>query len=282
MAWQFGCPGPHVPLDSGSSDGPDIVAITDIAVDAASEPASDIVVDAGRDETTPVTDTNDDVDTGVSDATNDAATDASPDALPDARTDTVAMDAALDGMDAALDGVADGDSGVPEAGPWVPFADGGCDARVRATPIQPALHVDFDSGPIDWWTDPPSSGPHYGIWARWGDNGHIPPGYWVHNLEHSGIMLLYRCPSGTCTALRTSLVGAMNSIPMDPACMPTDAEPARVRVIVTDYPLSTEVAAVAWGWLYAADCVDPPSIRAFYAAHQGMGPEDFCADGFYP
>ena len=83
--------------------------------------------------------------------------------------------------------------------------------------------------------------------------------------------------------LADALTAAVDTIPTDPACMPNDASPARVRVVVTHYdPLDTPIAATAWGWLYAADCVDPGSLRQFYAEHAGMAPEDFCADGYYP
>jgi hypothetical protein len=57
----------------------------------------------------------------------------------------------------------------------------------------------------------------------------------------------------------------------------------RARIVVTnDRETTTAVAGAAWGWLYAADCVDEPSLRLFYARHAGMAPEDFCAEGSVP
>ena len=174
------------------------------------------------------------------------------------------------------------DAPLADAGPWTLIPDAGCGARERAVPLQTASHVDFDAS-IDWFTNPPSSGPHYGIWAHWGSWPDLPRGYWVHNLEHGGVTYLFQCPSGTCMPIRDSLVTMMNSIPMDPACTPDDASPARVRVIITnDNVIETPIAAAAWGWLYAADCVDPPSLRQFYIDHAGLAPENFCIDGYYP
>lgn len=168
-------------------------------------------------------------------------------------------------------------------GMWTPLAGSTCNAQERNVTVQASPHVDASGGAIAYATNPPASGPHYPFWARWGSWPNVPRGNWVHNLEHGGVAFLYRCPTGTCDATVTALVTAMNSIPMDPACMPDDAAPARVRVVITnDNAIETPVAAAAWGWLYAADCVDAPSLREFYNRHAGMAPENFCFDGTVP
>ena len=272
-----GCPGRSlIPLDAGA-DAP----ISDIAADRSDATTPD-TVDAAND-AVDATDTVDPID----------AVDV-VDAAPDVAMLDAAIDAAADGTDAAdafdassADAVdvtsSDADNSDGTGTVWTPFGDGGCNARVRATPLQPAIHVDPDAGPIAWFTNPPSSGPHYPIWAHWGAFPNIPPGYWVHNLEHGGVVMLYSCPSGTCSSTVDALQAAADTIPTDRACMPSDASPTRVRVVITNYdPLDAPIQASAWGWLYAADCVDPTSLREFYAAHGGMGPEDFCADGYYP
>lgn len=167
--------------------------------------------------------------------------------------------------------------------PWMPLGDGACNARARRVPTLPGVHVDPSSGPIQWLTNPPSSGNHYGVWARWGAWRDLPRGNWVHNLEHGGVALLYQCPSGTCDATRDALVAAAAGFPGDPACGPVDASPPRVRVVITnDREITTPVAASAWGAVYEATCVDAPSLRQFYAMFAGHAPEDLCADGSAP
>src|SRR5688500_13755258 len=86
----------------------------------------------------------------------------------------------------------DGDDGTtaPDAAPPVIDATLG-DAppalcEVQVTPVAAEAGVHFRPGePITWSTNPPATGAHYSVWARWGRNYDtaIPRGYWVHNLE---------------------------------------------------------------------------------------------------
>ncbi len=259
------------------------------AIDVTPSDVTDVTAtdtpDAAPSDVTDVT-ASDVTDVTVSDASDVTATDAS-----DVASIDVALDAAVDAaiLDApmhdrpVLDAVpTDTFSDVP-SGEWVPIAGGACNARERNVATQESPHVDPDAGAIVYLTNPPASGPHYPIWARWGAWPNLPRGYWVHNLEHGGVALLYNCPAGACEATRDALIAASRTIPMDPACVPTDAEPATVRVVITnDREITTPIAGAAWGWLYAADCVDAASIRSFYARHAGMATENFCSDGFYP
>src|SRR5260370_23441538 len=58
---------------------------------------------------------------------------------------------------------------------------------------------------VTYQNNPPASGPHYPVWARYEEHaGVIARPYWVHNLEHGAIVLLYRpdAPAATIAALR--------------------------------------------------------------------------------
>jgi hypothetical protein len=70
-------------------------------------------------------------------------------------------------------------------------------------------------------------------------------------------------------------------VPEDPECAAEDAGiHARVLVIPDpDLPPSVQVAAAAWGFSLDATCVDATTLRAFYDAHVGKGPEDLCFQG---
>lgn len=135
---------------------------------------------------------------------------------------------------------------------------------------------------ITWPTNPPSGGPHYPTWVRWNAtyDPAIARGYWVHNTEHGGVVLLFNCPGG-CPDIVTGLGAVMSGLAEDSLC----AAPVRTRTLITADPLlpaGKPVAASAWGAYYTADCFDEPSVTAFVHAHYGMGPEQICAEGSVP
>ena len=76
-----------------------------------------------------------------------------------------------------------------------------------------------------------------------------------------------------------ALQAASDSLPDDPLCT-AEGEGVRVRTVISPDPLiDTPIAAVAWGWVYLAQCVDLPSLEAFAAMHYRQGPEDLCGNG---
>ena len=67
----------------------------------------------------------------------------------------------------------------------------------QTVPVEAADHVP-EGTQITWKSRPPSSGPHYPVWSqKYGvlEEG-LAPGYWVHNLEHGAVAVLYNCPDG--------------------------------------------------------------------------------------
>jgi len=135
-------------------------------------------------------------------------------------------------------------------------------------------HV-LEGSDVSYRNNPPASGPHYPVWARYQEHaGVVARPYWVHNLEHGAIVLLYRpdAGSGTIAALRD----AYQAIPPDPAC-------GHKRALMTADPLlARPVAAVAADWVLAGDSVDRAAILQFASARRGRGPENVCADGTRP
>jgi hypothetical protein len=136
--------------------------------------------------------------------------------------------------------------------------------------------------PIEWPTNPPSGGPHFPTWMRWNAT-YDPPadrGFWVHNTEHGGVVLLFNCPTA-CPDVVADLSSLIQTVAADPKCV----APLRNRLLVTSDPLlpaTTQVAASAWGALYTADCYDEPSLLTFIAAHYDHAPESTCAEGGVP
>jgi hypothetical protein len=134
---------------------------------------------------------------------------------------------------------------------------------------------------VQWNSNPPSSGPHYPYWAAYqAYSSPVPRGYYVHDLEHGAIVLLYSCPdAGGCPDAAAALQAVSDAIPDDPLCGAA-GEGVRVRTVITPDPLlDVPVAAAAWGWVYKAQCVDLPTLKAFALAHYGQGPEVLCTNG---
>jgi hypothetical protein len=146
---------------------------------------------------------------------------------------------------------------------------------VTEVALESGVHVEVGT-PIVWKSNPPTSGRHFPAWAAW-DRSYpeLARGFWVHDLEHGGVVLLHRCTD--CAGVTAQLVEVARAAPLDPACL----APVRNRVLVVADPLlpaGVEVAASAWGAMYTASCFDG-SIAAFTAARLGRGPEDTCANG---
>lgn len=166
---------------------------------------------------------------------------------------------------------------APAAEPAV-TAFGSCGTLLEA-PFQVSGHVEPGT-PLDYATNPPTSGTHFAVWAAWGrhhDDEPLDRGYWLHNLEHGGVAFLYHCPEG-CADEIAALEELVRGLPADPHCAP----PLRTRTLLTADPLlpdGVRFAAVAWGFAYTASCLDLASLRAFYDEHVGMAAENFCAEG---
>jgi hypothetical protein len=151
-----------------------------------------------------------------------------------------------------------------------------CDGVVTQVPDEVGLHVPIGSS-IQWSTNPPATGMHYPMWARWGRHyTALDRGFWVHNAEHGGVVMLYNCPGG-CPDVESQLIGAARSFAGDRGC----AAPVRNRLLIVADPLlppDVQVAAVAWDAIYTASCFDP-YLLTFTREHYNHAPEDVCADG---
>lgn len=169
--------------------------------------------------------------------------------------------------------------GGADAEPPLLVDAGPCGVTTARIAVDSALHVDQGT-PLSFSSNPPAGGDHYPFWATWGAHSTaVPRGNWIHNLEHGGIALLYRCAArAACPETAAKLEAIAGALPQDPAC----SGDVRARVIVTpdpDLPEGVEVAAAAWGATLVARCVDDAAIRAFAIEHYAKAPENTCAQG---
>jgi len=118
-------------------------------------------------------------------------------------------------------------------------------------------------------TDPPSSGPHYSIPgqapAPWGFSAQTrAPEYWVHNLEHGGVVVLYSC-SQDCAADQATVQAFVSRAPRE-------SRFKEVKLLAVKYPVSGHrFALVAWGWRLFMDTWDPNQALAWQPALQRVG-----------
>lgn len=124
--------------------------------------------------------------------------------------------------------------------------------------------------PIDYANEPPTSGKHYPVWAEYGAYQEvIPAPYFVHNLEHGAIVVLYRCPDGgaTCPEVVSLLEEVYAAAP--------PGKYGEVKMVVTRYPdLETPYAVLAWNRSLPLREHDEEAILEFYRAWVDRGPED--------
>jgi hypothetical protein len=181
----------------------------------------------------------------------------------------------------------DGDDGTaPDATPVIDatLADAPpalCDVQVTAIAAESGVHL-RPGEPITFSSNPPATGNHYSVWARWGRTypTAVPRGYWVHNLEHGGVVFLHNCPDG-CADDIAAVEAMIAGLDADARC----AAPLRTRTLITpdpELPAGVRFAAAAWNWTYTSPCLDLPSLRAFAVDHYAQGNENTCAEGAFP
>ncbi len=135
----------------------------------------------------------------------------------------------------------------------------------------PHIHV-AEGSIVDYNHNPPTSGCHYNLGYGRAPiqsgvyNQVIQPEYWVHNLEHGYIVVLYSCPSG-CTAQFNQLRTWYHSLPAEPNF-------AYPKVIVIPWPsMSVPFAAVSWDWYLPIPVFSISEVNRFYLNHRGQANE---------
>jgi len=130
-------------------------------------------------------------------------------------------------------------------------------------PLEPAQHISTNSHG-SWQSDPPSSGQHWPVYPPWGPAQQAyPPEYWIHGLEHGGVVVLFR------DAADANLAHSFAQR------APKESEFGEVKVIDAPYPnLNHRFALVAWGWVDYVDTWSDAEALKFYTAHVDRGPED--------
>jgi hypothetical protein len=173
---------------------------------------------------------------------------------------------------APVDGLVDAVDTFPDAEPIAPESE--CVVTTARDPNDDNAHI-TPCSETDYIPHPPAGGAHYGQWADFATYADpVPWGFLVHSLEHGAVVLAYSCDD--CP----EVVAAFESIRADtddPSCR---EHPNGNRIIVMRDPsIDVPIAAVAWGHVYRATCLDMESLQAFVDAHYARAPENLCIAG---
>ena len=119
-------------------------------------------------------------------------------------------------------------------------------------------HIGAEPSSYVWNSRPPTSGPHIGQLAGWGEQQEtVPEVYQVHNLEDGGVIMHYNCPEG-CPDEVAALRDIMADVGPD-------------RLILHPYTnMESRFAVTAWTRLLTLDAVDRDQIVAFIDAYRGL------------
>lgn len=136
----------------------------------------------------------------------------------------------------------------------------------RELPDEGQDHV-ADGTRVPYRHYPPASGPHWPARAAWGvAEQEVPPEVWVHNLEHGGIVVLYRCDA-PCPDLVAQLRGAQRTFP-------TSKHGQIKLLVVQDRRIGSRLAVLAWRRVWELETFDRERLLGFYRTYVDRGPED--------
>ena len=161
-----------------------------------------------------------------------------------------------------------------EAQPYGPTAPSlnAAPALGQAIDEMPHNHVSRPTA-VTYNHDPPTSGCHYSLGLGTAPispgvyRSHVDPEYWVHNLEHGYIVVLYNCPSG-CPADVAALTRWFDGHAPDPALT------SEKKIIVIPWTtMSLHFAVESWDWFLPLESADLSKIETFYANHVDQAPE---------
>ena len=174
-----------------------------------------------------------------------------------------------------------GNPSCPTSGATPYFTSSG---KVKPAPVNslPAVGQAIDEMPhthiqppatVTYIHNPPTSGCHYNL--GYGDapiqtgvyNQSIPNEYWVHNLEHGYVAILYNCPNNSCSSEFNQLHSWYKSLP------PTPGFPYPKAIVIPYTSMDVPFAAVSWDWYDPMPVFSLSEVQKFYANHENNGAE---------
>jgi hypothetical protein len=138
-----------------------------------------------------------------------------------------------------------------------------------------------DGTKVAYKHQPPSSGDHYSSnlgplpWNTY--KNPVQPESFVHNLEHGGVVLVYRCSGAECDDMYKQAQDVFSKLP--PKLAPVNPQAGKqiqeVKFLSTPDPdMAPKVAMLAWNKEQDMNSIDLATIQAFYTQYGDHGRED--------
>lgn len=117
-------------------------------------------------------------------------------------------------------------------------------------------------------SDPPTSGPHTDP-AAWGvSEVEIPPEQYVHNMEHGGVIIMYK------PDLPREQIAQLARIAQNLTVNDKQQNNRGFKVLMTPRAQNTSpIQMSSWLWSLNLDTIDQPKIQRFYREHLNNSPE---------
>ena len=158
-------------------------------------------------------------------------------------------------------------------------------------PEMPHNHVDQGTK-VQYEHQPPTSGCHYNL--GFGKAPILPgaytteiaPEYWVHNLEHGYMAVLYNCPGGCDAdfqAIRTWMAGLKPDPELQSAVTSGALKTSYSKVVAIPYAeMPVRFAAVVWDYYDPMTKLDVGELQRFYDNHLDADPEAHASGSIAP
>ncbi len=158
-----------------------------------------------------------------------------------------------------------GDPDDPEAPLTEQPVDGSaCNAVERTFQTMSIVHHN-PCEPIAVHTNPPAWGDHYTLYPQFGIYDYaIPRGFYVHSIEHGGVVFTYSCTD--CADEVNAVKALIAENEPDPACCTAAGCAADVtnQISLTPDPgIPSRWAASSWGATLTADCFEHDVFQNF-------------------
>nr|CAB3262981.1 uncharacterized protein LOC100186103 [Phallusia mammillata] len=140
----------------------------------------------------------------------------------------------------------------------------------KCYPLQGGSHVCIDNVIDSLYPKDviPNSGPHRTVWAVYGEHKYVPPGRFVHNLEHGGVVFLYH----PCAPVH--LIETLRNVAK--TCTWKHVF-AAYRNLTQEFPL----AVLMYGCVYKMNRINSTDISNWVRARAKKSPEDDNRQGGY-
>ena len=154
-----------------------------------------------------------------------------------------------------------------------------------AQPDMGQTHV-ANGTPVTYTYCPPASGRHYNAAGAgpipprlYGPEDQVYPQGWIHNLEHGGMVVLYRGDgAGATPEVQAQLQSYVDDFPPSPVCGFEPGVGANTSPVVARFDqMAWPFAAIVWGRVLPLQEFDQAAILEFYSIFgERTNPEKFC------